>query len=343
MTDALKAHCSALRSDIFDQGFLPGWLQVDGPRVTLRLPFAAAPEAKRLIAGDPLLKGYQWQVEQAIEALPISKGDGQVAAAKNVIAIASGKGGVGKSSVCVNLALALAATGARVGILDADIYGPSLPLMLGNEGKKLTFTPNRKMFPLDEKGLQVNSLGYLVDKDDATVWRGPMASGALGQLHNDTQWSNLDYLLIDMPPGTGDIQLTLAQKLPLTGAVIVTTPQTVALRDAQKGIAMFRKVNVPILGVLENMSGFMCSNCGHEDDIFGSHGGVEVADKHSVPLLGQWPLATALRESMDAGQPLVYAQPEHSYSQMVLASAQQLAMNAWSLLHEDADGDGENE
>lgn len=337
MTDALKTHCRTLRSDIFEQGFLPEWLQIDGPRVTLRLPFAAAPEAKRLIASDPLLKGYQWQVEQSIATLPVSKGDGQAAAAKNVIAVASGKGGVGKSSVCVNLALALAATGARVGILDADIYGPSLPLMLGNEGKKLTFTPNRKMFPLQEKGLQVNSLGYLVDKDDATVWRGPMASGALSQLYNDTQWQDLDYLLIDMPPGTGDIQLTLAQKLPLTGALIVTTPQTVALRDAQKGFAMFRKVNVPILGVLENMSGFMCSNCGHEEDIFGRDGAVDVADKNSVPLIGQWPLATALRESMDEGEPLVYAQPEHAYSKLVLASAQALAMNAWSLLADDAE------
>lgn len=335
MTDALKAHCSALRSDIFEQGFLGDWLQASGPNVTLSLPFAAAPEAKRLIASDSLLQGYRWQVEQRIEALPRSQATDTPAAARNVIAVASGKGGVGKSSVCVNLALALSATGARVGILDADIYGPSLPIMLGNEGKKLTFTPNRKMFPLQEKGLQVNSLGYLVDKDDATVWRGPMASGALQQLYNDTQWQDLDYLLIDMPPGTGDIQLTLAQKLPLTGALIVTTPQTVALRDAQKGIAMFRKVNVPIVGVLENMSGFMCSNCGHEDDIFGRDGSLSVADTHSVPLIGQWPLTTALRESMDAGEPLVHAQPEHPYSQQVLHSAQLLAMNAWSLLHDE--------
>lgn len=334
MTDALKAHCSTLRSDIFEQGFLPEWMHVKGPKVTLQLPFAAAPEAKRLIASDPLLRGYQWQVEQKIESLPLSGGPG-TPAAKNVIAVASGKGGVGKSSVCVNLALALAATGARVGLLDADIYGPSLPIMLGNEGKKLTFTPNNKMLPLQEKGLQANSLGYLVDKDDATVWRGPMASGAFSQLYNDTQWSELDYLLIDMPPGTGDIQLTLSQKLPLTGALIVTTPQTVALRDAQKGIAMFRKVNVPILGVLENMSGFMCSNCGHQEDVFGRGGAVSVADKHAVPLIGQWPLSTALRESMDAGKPLVYDQPEHAYSQIVLASAQTLAMNAWSLLSEN--------
>lgn len=335
MTDPLKAHCAALRSDIFDHGLRPEWLTVVGPKVTVKLPFAAALEARRLIEQDPLLRGYAWTIEQTIETLPRSQSDDISAAAKNVIAVASGKGGVGKSSVCVNLALALAATGARVGVLDADIYGPSLPIMLGNEGKKLTFTPNRKMFPLQEKGLQVNSLGYLVDKDDATVWRGPMASGALQQLYSDTQWSELDYLLIDMPPGTGDIQLTLAQKLPLTGALIITTPQTVALRDAQKGIAMFRKVNVPIIGVLENMSGFMCSNCGQHDDIFGRDGALAVATAHSVPMIGQWPLATALRESMDAGQPLVYDKPEHPYSQRILDSAQLLAMNAWSLLRDE--------
>ncbi|MBA3989382.1 MAG: iron-sulfur cluster carrier protein ApbC [Idiomarina sp.] len=336
LTNAFKAHCSALRSDIYDQGLLPEWLQVSGPKVTLSLPFAAAIEARRLIASDPLLKGYQWQIEQRIEALPRSQALQVPAAARNVIAVASGKGGVGKSSVCVNLALGLAATGARVGILDADIYGPSLPLMLGNEGEKLSFDAQRNMQPLEQKGLQVNSLGYLVDKDDATVWRGPMASGALQQLYNDTLWQDLDYLLIDMPPGTGDIQLTLAQKLPLTGALIVTTPQTVALRDAQKGIAMFRKVNVPIVGVLENMSGFMCSNCGHEDDIFGRNGAVDVADKQAVPLIGQWPLATALRESMDAGEPLVHAQPDHPYSKLVVESAQLLAMNAWALLTESS-------
>ena len=336
MTDALKAHCSTLRSEIFDQGLLPEWLEISGPQITVNLPFAAALEARRLIDQDPLLRGYTWTIKQTIETLPRSQSDEITAAAKNVIAVASGKGGVGKSSVCVNLALALAATGARVGILDADIYGPSLPLMMGNEGAKLTFTPNRKMFPLQEKGVQLNSLGYLVDKDDATVWRGPMASGALQQLYSDTQWSGLDYLFIDMPPGTGDIQLTLAQKLPLTCALIVTTPQTVALRDAQKGIAMFRKVNVPIVGVLENMSGFLCSHCGHHDDIFGRDGALAVADANAVPIIGQWPLTTALRESMDAGQPLVYDKPDHPYSSMILESAQRLAMNAWTLLRDEA-------
>ncbi|RUO34887.1 iron-sulfur cluster carrier protein ApbC [Aliidiomarina soli] len=334
MSDALKAHCGALRSEIFSQGFLPEWLQVDGDSIALTLPFAAEPEARRLIADDTELNQYDWTITTAVEALPQSKGAGQASAARNVIAIASGKGGVGKSSVCVNLALALARTGARVGILDADIYGPSLPTMLGNQDAKLTFTPNRKMLPLQRFDMQVNSLGYLVDAKDATVWRGPMASGALQQLYNDTQWQELDYLLIDLPPGTGDVQLTLAQKLPLTGAVVVTTPQTVALNDAEKGIAMFRKVDVPILGVLENMSGFECSACGKLDDIFGHDGGAMVASEQSVPLLGQWPLLKALRLSMDEGEPLVYHQPEHPYNERIMRSAQLMASSAWELLHE---------
>ncbi|MGX5914236.1 iron-sulfur cluster carrier protein ApbC [Aliidiomarina sp. Khilg15.8] len=331
MTDALKKHCAGLRSAVFHDGFDPSWLQINGPNIDLHLPFAAKPEAQQLIASDPQLKGYRWTIHQDIKAMPCSKGDGQPPAAKNVIAVASGKGGVGKSSVCVNLALALAATGARVGILDADIYGPSLPTMLGNRDAKLTFTPNRKMFPLQRFDMQVNSLGYLVDAKDATVWRGPMASGALQQLYNDTQWQSLDYLLIDMPPGTGDIQLTLAQKLPLTGAVIVTTPQTVALADAEKGIAMFRKVDVPILGILENMSTYQCSNCGHEEAIFGSEGGAEVAEQHSVPLLGQWPLQTELRKSMDAGTPLLHEQPDHPLSKTMLQTGQVLAATLFEL------------
>lgn len=334
MSDALKAHCGALRSEIFSQGFLPEWLTVDGNNITLTLPFAAEPEARRLIEDDAKLAAYNWTVQTVVQALPLSQGAGQTPAAKNVIAVASGKGGVGKSSVCVSLALTLAQSGARVGILDADIYGPSLPTMLGNQDAKLTFTPNRKMLPLQRYGLQVNSLGYLVDAKDATVWRGPMASGALQQLYNDTQWQDLDYLLIDLPPGTGDVQLTLAQKLPLTGAVVVTTPQTIALNDAEKGIAMFRKVDVPILGVLENMSGFECSACGKLDDIFGHDGGAMVASEQSVPLLGQWPLLKALRLSMDEGEPLVYHQPEHPYSERILRSAQLMASSAWELLHE---------
>lgn len=331
MTDALKKHCAGLRSPAFPEGFAPSWLDINGPNIDLHLPFAAKPEAQHMIASDSLLKGYRWTIHQDIKAMPCSKGDGQPAAAKNVIAVASGKGGVGKSSVCVNLALALTAAGARVGILDADIYGPSLPTMLGNRDAKLTFTPNRKMFPLQRFDMQVNSLGYLVDAKDATVWRGPMASGALQQLYNDTQWQSLDYLLIDMPPGTGDIQLTLAQKLPLTGAVIVTTPQTVALADAEKGIAMFRKVDVPIIGILENMSSYQCSNCGHEEAIFGREGGVLVAEQHSVPLLGQWPLQTELRESMDAGKPLLHEKPEHPLSQAMLQTGQVLAATLFEL------------
>lgn len=332
MTDALKKHCATLRSDIFTQGFLPDWLDIKGPQITLTLPFAAKCEALRLIKSDPLLQGYRWDVQVTVASMPHSKGAGQPIAARNVLAVASGKGGVGKSSVCVNLALALSQSGARVGILDADIYGPSLPTMLGNKEAKLTFTPNRKMLPLQRYGLQVNSLGYLVDAEDATVWRGPMASGALEQLYNDTQWQDLDYLLIDMPPGTGDIQLTLAQKLPLTGAVVVTTPQTVALSDAQKGIAMFRKVDVPLLGIIENMSYFQCGECGHQEPVFGQQGGADVARKHSVHLLGQWPLLTELRQSMDDGAPLVYDKPDHNYSHLIMQSAQQMAGNLYDFL-----------
>ncbi|RUO25770.1 iron-sulfur cluster carrier protein ApbC [Aliidiomarina minuta] len=332
MTEPLKNHCATLRSDIFTQGLLAEWLDIKGPQISLKLPFAAKTEAERLIKSDPLLQGYRWDVQVAVESMAHSKGAGQPIAARNVIAVASGKGGVGKSSVCVNLALALSRAGAKVGILDADVYGPSLPTMLGNRDAKLTFTPNRKMLPLQRYGLQVNSLGYLVDAEDATVWRGPMASGALEQLYNDTQWQDLDYLLIDMPPGTGDIQLTLAQKLPLTGAVVVTTPQTVALADAQKGIAMFRKVDVPLLGIIENMSYFQCGECGHQDPVFGQQGGADVARKHSVPLLGQWPLLTELRQSMDDGTPLVYDKPNHSYSDLIMQSAQQMAGNLYEFL-----------
>lgn len=334
MTDALKTHCAAIRSTVFSHGFLPHWIERQGARIRLTLPFAAAQAARELIAADPVLNGDDWQIAQVIEPLTSTAGDGRPPAARQVIAVASGKGGVGKSSVTVSLALALAAQGVRVGILDADIYGPSLPIMLGNQDARLTFTPNRKMLPLQRFGLQVNSLGYLVDKADATIWRGPMASGALQQLYSDTQWQDLDYLLIDLPPGTGDIQLTLAQKLPLSGAIIVTTPQTVAVQDAQKGIAMLRKVGVPVVGLIENMSAYQCSECGHLDAVFGHNGGAEAAQANSVPLLGQWPLLGALRESLDNGEPLVYAQPQHSYSQMIIRDAQALAATLYELVGE---------
>jgi ATP-binding protein involved in chromosome partitioning len=220
----------------------------------------------------------------------------------NVIAIASGKGGVGKSTTTVNLAYALMCEGARVGILDADIYGPSIPSMLGLKNEKPSSSDGKLMTPLDAKGLSAMSIGFLVDEADATVWRGPMASSAFNQLLNETDWPELDYLLIDMPPGTGDIQLTLAQKVPVAAAVIVTTPQDIALIDAVKGIAMFDKVKVPVLGIVENMSYHLCENCGHQSHIFGEAGGEHMAQDHETKLLGQLPLDIAIRQDADFGE-----------------------------------------
>lgn len=220
----------------------------------------------------------------------------------NIIAIASGKGGVGKSTTTVNLAYALMAEGASVGILDADIYGPSIPSMLGIKNEKPSSSDGKLMTPLNAKGLSAMSIGFLVDEADATVWRGPMASTAFSQLLNETDWPELDYLLIDMPPGTGDIQLTLAQKVPVAAAVIVTTPQDIALIDAAKGIAMFDKVNVPVLGIVENMSYHLCENCGHKSHIFGQAGGKHMAQDYQSHLLGQLPLDIAIRQDADLGE-----------------------------------------
>jgi ATP-binding protein involved in chromosome partitioning len=221
---------------------------------------------------------------------------------KNIIAVASGKGGVGKSTTAVNLAYALIAEGAKVGILDADIYGPSIPTLLGLKNAKPGSSDGKLMTPLISHGLNAMSIGFLVDENDATVWRGPMASGAFNQLLTETAWPELDYLLIDMPPGTGDIQLTLAQKVPVAAAVIVTTPQDMALVDAAKGITMFDKVNVPVLGIIENMSYHLCENCGHKSHIFGEAGGIEMAESKQTRLLGQLPLDMTIRQDADFGQ-----------------------------------------
>ena len=338
MTDSLYTYCQALRSDTFVHGFLPEWSQVRGPVIDLTLPFYGATEARKLIASDTYLSAYTWHIHGKVEALP-RKTDAKAVSSRNIIAITSGKGGVGKSSVTVNLALALQASGARVGILDADIFGPSIPTMLGNKHVKPEFTEDKKMLPIECFGLQVNSLGYLTEQDDATVWRGPMASRALEQLCFDTRWHNLDYLLIDMPPGTGDIQLTLAQKLPVAGAVIVTTPQEVALADAQKGIAMFRKVGVPVFGLVENMSYYSCGACQHKDYIFGRDGGKNLAQRQGIPLLGEWPLVTRMREQLDAGTPIVQAEPDHPVSQQIITTAERMVANAWQLSSPNAPND----
>jgi ATP-binding protein involved in chromosome partitioning len=248
-----------------------------------------------------------------------------LAEVRNIVAIASGKGGVGKSTTAVNLALALAADGAAVGILDADIYGPSQPLMLGLSGQRPTSEDGKTMNPLQAYGLQVMSIGFLIDADQPMVWRGPMVTSALNQLLHQTCWSDLDYLIVDMPPGTGDIQLTLSQQVPVSGAVIVTTPQDIALLDAQKGLQMFRKVSVPVLGIIENMSTHICTQCGHEEALFGSGGGKRMAEEYGVELLGQLPLDLCIREQTDSGRPTVIAAPESPQAAAYRAAARRMA------------------
>lgn len=236
---------------------------------------------------------------------------------KHIIAVASGKGGVGKSTVTANLALAMAAQGKRVGVLDADIYGPSQAQMFGVASDQKPKSDDGKTFdPLHAKGIQLMSMAFLVDQKTPMIWRGPMASGAFQQLLNQTRWDNLDYLFIDMPPGTGDIQLTMAQKVEVSGAVIVTTPQDIALLDAKRGIEMFRQVKVPVLGVVENMSLHTCSQCGHSEPIFGEGGGERIAEEYQTALLGQLPLSLSIRQQVDQGHPSVESDPEGSVAQI---------------------------
>jgi ATP-binding protein involved in chromosome partitioning len=243
----------------------------------------------------------------------------------NVIAVSSGKGGVGKSTTAVNLALALAAEGARTGLLDADIYGPSLPMMMGLSGRPES-ADGKTLEPLENHGVQVMSIGFLVDAEQAVAWRGPMATQALDQLLRQTHWHDLDYLIVDMPPGTGDIQLTLAQRVPVTGAVIVTTPQDIALADARKGLNMFQKVGVPILGIVENMAVHVCTNCGHVEHIFGFEGGRRMAEQYGIPYLGALPLSLAIREQTDSGRPTVVAEPDGEVASVYKAVARQVAV-----------------
>ncbi|VWC43594.1 MULTISPECIES: iron-sulfur cluster carrier protein ApbC [Burkholderia] len=258
----------------------------------------------------PGVRDARIAVSQDIVAHTVQRGVKLLPNVKNIVAVASGKGGVGKSTTAVNLALALAAEGASVGILDADIYGPSLPTMLGIHGQRPESPDNQSMNPLVGHGLQANSIGFLIEEDNPMVWRGPMATSALEQLLRQTNWRELDYLIVDMPPGTGDIQLTLAQRVPVTGAVIVTTPQDIALLDAKKGLKMFEKVGIPILGIVENMSIHICSNCGHEEHIFGAGGAERMAQDYGVNVLGSLPLDIAIRERADSGTPTVVADPD---------------------------------
>lgn len=293
-------------------------VRVTGSRISVDLVLGFP--AKRLEASlrqavqDTLLAmdgvdEVQVGISTRIESYMVQNSTSLVQGVKNIIAVASGKGGVGKSTTAVNLALALATEGARVGVLDADIYGPSVPRMMGIAGKPDSHD-GKKLEPLQNYGVQVMSSGFLIDEETPMVWRGPMVTQALEQLLRDTNWQELDYLVVDMPPGTGDIQLTLSQKVPVSGSVIVTTPQDIALLDARKGLRMFEKVNVPVLGIVENMSTHICSQCGHEEHIFGSGGGQSIAEQYETELLASLPLSIHIREQADGGKPTVISAPD---------------------------------
>ncbi|MCP5265012.1 MAG: iron-sulfur cluster carrier protein ApbC [Burkholderiaceae bacterium] len=264
-------------------------------------------------------------VVQKIQAHSVQRGVKTLPGVKNIVAVASGKGGVGKSTTAANIALALAAEGANVGILDADIYGPSMPTMLGISGRPES-RDGRTLEPMEGHGLQASSIGFMIDLDTPMVWRGPMVTQALEQLLRDTNWRDLDYLVVDMPPGTGDIHLTLAQKIPVTGAVIVTTPQDIALLDARKGLKMFEKVDIPILGVVENMAMHVCSKCGHIEHIFGEGGGARMAEEYGVEYLGGLPLDIRIREQADSGTPTVAADPDGALGQTYRDIARRIAI-----------------
>ena len=308
-----------LNKDLYELGAVKSLNADDNGNVTLmvELPYPSKGIAGALkqLVGNALedvdcVENVDIHVGQKIHSYKVQKDLPSVPGVKNIIAVASGKGGVGKSTTAVNLALALAAEGARVGILDADIYGPSIPTMLGAENQRPTSPDGTHMAPIMSHGLATNSIGYLVTDDNAMVWRGPMASKALMQMLQETLWPDLDYLVLDMPPGTGDIQLTLAQNIPVTGAVVVTTPQDIALLDGKKGIEMFRKVDIPVLGVVENMSVHIWSNCGHEEPLFGHGGGERIVEEYDTTLLGQLPLHMTIREQTDGGTPSVIAEPD---------------------------------
>jgi ATP-binding protein involved in chromosome partitioning len=284
-----------------------------------------AEQVRSAVLAVPGVTSASVQVRSRVITHAVQRGVELLPGVKNIVAVASGKGGVGKSTTAVNLALALAAEGAKVGVLDADIYGPSVPTMLGVDGRPESMD-GKTMEPLENYGLQIMSIGLLVAQDEAMIWRGPMAIQALDQLLRQSNWKDLDYLIIDMPPGTGDIQLSLAQKVPLTGAVIVTTPQDIALLDVRKGIKMFEKVGVPILGVVENMAVHVCSQCGHAEHIFGQEGGKRLAQQYNVDYLGALPLALHIREQADSGKPTVVAAPQSEVAGLYGAVARKVAV-----------------
>ena len=293
----------------------PAKSQIDAIRASVQAPLQALAGAGK-VSVNVYSKIISHTVQRGLKLMPN---------VKNIIAVASGKGGVGKSTTAVNLALALAAEGAAVGMLDADIYGPSQPMMLGINGRPET-TDGKTMEPLENYGLQVSSIGFMIDPDEPMVWRGPMVTQALQQLLEQTNWRDLDYLIVDMPPGTGDIQLTLSQKVPVTGAVIVTTPQDIALLDARKGLKMFEKVGIPILGIVENMSTHICSNCGHAEEIFGAGGGQKMCGEYGVEFLGALPLTMAIRQQTDSGKPTVVAEPDGPVAAIYKEIARKIAV-----------------
>ncbi|EXJ14616.1 iron-sulfur cluster carrier protein ApbC [Imhoffiella purpurea] len=313
-------------------------IEGDAVRVAVELGFPAkgiqqaiADAVKDCVMGVSGVGSAQVDVSWEIKAHSVQKSLKPIDNVKNIIAVASGKGGVGKSTTAVNLALALAAEGARVGLLDADIYGPSQPRMLGIDGKPES-KDGSTLEPMSSYDLQAMSIGFLIDEETPMIWRGPMVTQALEQLLKDTNWSDLDYLVIDLPPGTGDTQLTLAQKVPVSGALIVTTPQDIALLDARKGLKMFQKVEVPVLGIVENMSIHICSKCGHEEHIFGQGGGTAMSEQYGVDLLGSLPLDIQIREETDNGKPTVVAQPDSRiteiYREIARKTAAKLSLQA---------------
>jgi ATP-binding protein involved in chromosome partitioning len=330
---ALENHLDPyLKTDLVSAKCLKS-VDIEGSRVTLNviLGFPCKgyeAQLKRDLTG--LLKGLDddldvsVNVDTKIASHAVQKGVEHLKNVKNIVAVASGKGGVGKSTVAVNLALALSAEGAKVGMLDADIYGPSQPRMLGISGQPDS-KDGKSLEPMLSYGVQAMSIGFLIDEETPMIWRGPMVTQALEQLFKDTRWRDLDYLIIDLPPGTGDVQLTLAQKVPVSGAVIVTTPQDIALLDARKGLKMFEKVQVPVLGIVENMSTHVCTQCGHEEHIFGRGGGARMAEQHEVDFLGALPLALAIREDADGGQPTVVKDPDGQIGQRYREIARRVA------------------
>ncbi len=321
-----------LESDLISAGVVKQ-LEVKAGKVILTLQFGFPVAAYELILREQLtqllqqLKGVEeieLNISSKIIAHAIQKTASKLDGVKNIIAVASGKGGVGKSTTAANLALALQAEGAAVGILDADIYGPSQVRMMGMSGQPEA-TSNKKIAPKRPYGVQAMSIGLMIEEDTAMIWRGPMVSQALQQLINDTEWSDLDYLVIDLPPGTGDVQLTMSQQIPVSGAVIVTTPQDIALLDARKAVKMFEKVEVPVLGVVENMSVHICSQCGHAEKIFGEGGGEKMAQDYNIELLGALPLDLSIREQVDSGAPTMVADPEGEVAMVFREIARKMA------------------